>query len=59
MTTTDDEGLKYSDNKWHHFVVRRFDTEGLLSLDDKWTGNNGPLKVKTHLISPASFVVVC
>ena len=53
VTTTDDEGLKYSDNKWHHFVVRRFDTEGLLILDDKWTGNNRPLKVKIHLISAA------
>ena len=57
MTTTDDEGLKYSDNKWHHFVAKRVGTEGRLLLNDKWTGNNRSFTVKIDLISAASLLL--
>ena len=38
VTTTDDEGLPYNDNSWHHLYVIRNGKEGSIVMDGRWTG---------------------
>jgi len=38
VTTTDDEGMPYNNNKWHRIVANRTGTKGWIRLDEKWTG---------------------
>ena len=38
VTTTDDEGLPYDDNTWHHLHATREGKHGYIILDNRWTG---------------------
>ena len=38
ITTTDDEGSSYNDNKWHTCEIRRVGVNGSIIVDEKWQG---------------------
>ncbi len=40
VTTTDDEGLPYNDDQWHHMRAIRNGLYGMLYVDFKWTGDS-------------------
>ena len=38
VTTTNDEGMPYSDYLWHHLNVTRTGFKGEIVVDEEWTG---------------------
>lgn len=39
MSTTNDEGLPYNDNYWHHLIVRRTGRFAVMTIDQEWIGD--------------------
>nr|XP_019599683.1 PREDICTED: usherin isoform X2 [Rhinolophus sinicus] len=47
VTTTNDDGKRYSDGKWHDIIAVRHQAFGHITLDGQYTGSSGALNGST------------
>ena len=39
VSTTNDEGLPYDSNEWHHLIVRRTGRYAIMRINQEWMGD--------------------